>query len=118
MKKYIIVKIDDVDWYTLKDETGQKNEIGITFYHGEPLPCVGDYIHLSEKLFDVKANEGIRNFHFGGLSEEYGRKILAKDVELANEFMDSPTSYNNTINDELLAFERNNERIILKRFYG
>ena len=96
----------------------QEYEIGITFYDVEPTPQKGEYIYLSEKLFDVKANEGLRHFHFGGLSEVYGRKVSQKEIEHAEAFADSPSTYHGTISDEILVIERNNERTFLKRFYG
>ena len=118
MKKYKIIKIDDFDCYTLENEMGQRFKIGITFYDIEPTPQRDEFIYLSEKLFDVKANEGLRHFSFGGLSEVYGKKVTEEEIELANAFVDSPNTYHGTISDEILVIERNNGRIFLKRFYG
>ena len=118
MKKYKINRIKDFSWYTLEDEIGQEYEIGITFYDIEPIPQKDEYIYLSEKLFDIKANEGLRYFSFGGLSEIYGRNITEKEIESANAFLDYPDSYSGMISEELLIIERINERIVLKRFYG
>ena len=103
MKEYRIVKIRDKNWYTLESEEGREYEIGIDFYDIEPLPQEGEYIRLSEKLFDIKANEGIRHFRFGGLSEIYGRNIKKKDYDTS---------------DEIFMIMRNGNKTYLKRWYG
>ena len=124
MKRYKIFNINDY-MYTLRDDTGRKFRISITFYDAE-APQEGEHLFLSEKLFDKKANEGVWHFHFGGLSECYGKNIPEEDIEHARKFVDSYSSSPfftevkaiNAVNDEILVIKRDNERVILKRFYG
>lgn len=104
MKKFKIIQIND-DEYSLEDNEKEKYKIYLELFDVKSLPKVGEYICFSEKLLDVEANEGVRFFSFGGLSEVYGKDI--KDGEVDESF------------EELLIIIKNdNTRIFLKRFYG
>ena len=118
MKKYFIKKIRAYGSYTLEDEMGKTYKRGFEFFNIEPPPSEGEYIYLSEKLFDLNATEGLRFFRFGELSSVCGRTVKEKEIAKANAFMNSHCTYNGEISEELFAIERNNERIFLKQLYG
>jgi len=102
IKKFVIIEINEYN-YVVADEDGQLRDIFLQFYDLSTLPRNGDYICLSEKYFDKKANEGYMEFRFGGLSEPYGRDV---------------TNTNLAENEEVITIIQGDKKTYLKRFYG
>ena len=105
MERFRIIEINNSKYenYIVKDDHGQKWNIGFKFYDIDTLPKVDDYICLSEKYFDKKANEGITFFSFGSLSGICGRDVSKENLDEC---------------DEIIIIEQGNKRTYLKRFYG
>jgi len=104
IKRYKIININDNNEYVLEDESKRKHIINLTFYDIEK-PSIGDYIHFNIEFQNRKYdNNSYSSLNFGNLTECYGREITIENI-------------NNKM-DEILIIERDNQRIILKRFYG
>lgn len=105
IKKFEIIDLNEDNYkYKVLDEFGEIHDIILQFYNVDLLPQIGEYIYFSDKLFDVKLNEGIMHFNFGPLDQPYGKKITIDNLDDNIE--------------EILKIEKEDKKIYLKRFYG
>lgn len=100
MVELVVAEKRDFNEYVLcESKSEKKHSFGLEFIE-TPSPSVGDSIFLNEQLLDAQTETFSKNYVFGELSSEYGRKITSKaDPDLAVIIVSA-------------------KRIVLKRLYG
>jgi len=104
MNEYIIKEVNKYGSHVLLDVHHVLREVKLEFHDIEPKPQIGEHIVFVDDILDIKKQEGLRFFAFGGdLKDTCGRDVSGTNLDE---------------NTEIMILKRNGKKIYLKRLYG